>query len=84
MQQPSPQLLFSNPSFAALLMRRNILLIVAQMSRAFRTISCQRFLKLGVAAVARGVRILTIGEGKSSSGFVTFKSKQAAVDARQV
>lgn len=39
---------------------------------------------LGITAVARGLKLLTVGDLKSSSAFVTFKTKQAAVDACQV
>jgi len=40
--------------------------------------------QLGFEAVGRGLKILTVGGGKSSSGYITFKTKQAAVDAKQV
>lgn len=40
--------------------------------------------RLGLFSVARGLKILTLGEGKSSSAYVTFKSKEAAADCRQV
>ena len=36
---------------------------------------------LAVAALAKGVKILTVGESKSSTGFVTFKSRTAAANA---
>ena len=40
--------------------------------------------RLGLTGVAQGLKILTLGEGKSSSAYVTFKSKVAVTDCRQV
>jgi hypothetical protein len=39
---------------------------------------------LGITTVTRGLKILTVGESKSSSAYITFKTKQAAADAIQV
>jgi hypothetical protein len=38
----------------------------------------------GLATVTRGLKLITLGEGKSSTGYVTFKTKQARADAAQV